>query len=95
MHVRSQTILLVAAPFSLLVEDGMFYEPVRRHVFLDGREILKKKQHSAIKRAYMSMYKIKMYSSVVHFTGLILGLRPANESRRYFVTTSLIGWAQA
>ena len=23
---------------------------------------------------------------------LILGLRPANERRRYFVTTSLIGW---
>ena len=29
------------------------------------------------------------------FSGLILGLRPANERRRYFVTTSLIGWAQA
>ena len=28
-------------------------------------------------------------------TGMILGLRPANERRRYFVTTSLIGWAQA
>ena len=28
-------------------------------------------------------------------SGLILGLRPANERRRYFVTTSLIGWAQA
>ena len=27
--------------------------------------------------------------------GLILGLRPANERRRYFITTSLIGWAQA
>ena len=27
--------------------------------------------------------------------GLILGLRIANERRRYFVTTSLIGWAQA
>ena len=26
--------------------------------------------------------------------GLILGLCPANEKRRYFVTTSLIGWAQ-
>ena len=31
---------------------------------------------------------------VHHFTGLILGLRPANERRRYFVTTSLIGRAQ-
>ena len=28
-------------------------------------------------------------------TGLILGLHPANERRRYFVTTSLIGWVQA
>ena len=28
-------------------------------------------------------------------SGLILHLRPANERRRYFVTTSLIGWAQA
>ena len=27
--------------------------------------------------------------------GLILGLRPANERRRYFVTTSLIGWEQS
>ena len=27
-------------------------------------------------------------------TGLILGLRKANERRRYFVTTSLIGWSQ-
>ena len=28
-------------------------------------------------------------------SGLSLGLRPANERRRYFVTTSLIGWTQA
>ena len=27
--------------------------------------------------------------------GLILGLRPANERRRYFVKASLIGWAQS
>ena len=27
--------------------------------------------------------------------GLILGLRPANERRRYFVTTSLASWVQA
>ena len=27
-------------------------------------------------------------------SGLILDLRLANERRRYFVTTSLIGWAQ-
>ena len=28
-------------------------------------------------------------------TGLILGLRPANERWHYFVMTSLIGWVQA
>ena len=28
-------------------------------------------------------------------TGLILGLRPANETWRFFVTTSLNDWAQA
>ena len=28
-------------------------------------------------------------------TGLNLGLHPANERCRYFVTTSLIGWVQA
>ena len=27
-------------------------------------------------------------------SGLILGLRPANERRRYKVTSFLIGWAQ-
>ena len=27
-------------------------------------------------------------------SGLILGLRPANERRRYFIKTSLIDWAQ-
>ena len=30
----------------------------------------------------------------VHTAALILGLCPANERRRYIVTTSLIGWAQ-
>ena len=30
-----------------------------------------------------------------NITGLILGLRPPNERRRYFVTTSLIGGVQA
>ena len=31
---------------------------------------------------------------MINNAGLILGLRPANERRCYFVTTSLIGWAQ-
>ena len=30
-----------------------------------------------------------------YIAGLILGLCPANERWRYFVTSSLIGWAQA
>ena len=34
------------------------------------------------------------YNSGDYFTGLILGLRPAKEIQRYFVTTSLIGWAK-
>ena len=29
-----------------------------------------------------------------HYTGLILGLRPASERWCYFITTSLIEWAQ-
>ena len=32
-----------------------------------------------------------LYMRSLVYTGLILGLRPANERRRYFVTTSLIG----
>ena len=31
----------------------------------------------------------------MHLKMLILGLRPANERQRYFVMTSLIGWAQS
>ena len=34
------------------------------------------------------------YGDGLHYTGLILCLRPANERRRYKVTPSLIGWAQ-
>ena len=34
------------------------------------------------------------YLSVSAYSVLILGLRSANERRRYFVTTSFIGWAQ-
>ena len=32
--------------------------------------------------------------SSLYYLWLILGLRQANDRRRYFVTTSLIGWAQ-
>ena len=34
-------------------------------------------------------------SSADPVSRLIVGLCPANERRRYFVMTSLIGWAQA
>ena len=36
----------------------------------------------------------KLLSTGQGISGLILGLRPANEWRRYKVTPSLIGWAQ-
>ena len=37
----------------------------------------------------------KVSKLVLRYTELILGLRPDNERRRYFVTTYLIGWGQA
>ena len=44
-------------------------------------------------RAHLS---IKMIFSVKGITtGLNIGLQPANERRRCFVTTSLVGWVQA
>ena len=36
-----------------------------------------------------------IYWDVTYIYEIILSLRPTNERRRYFVTTSLIGWAQA
>ena len=40
---------------------------------------------------YTHNYRI---TAIKHTSGLISGLRPANERRRYKVTPSLIGWAQ-
>ena len=37
---------------------------------------------------------IRLHAFLLGITGLILGLRPANDRRRYKVTPSLIGWAQ-
>ena len=42
----------------------------------------------------LSLYPRTWEVTKTSYAGLILGLRPANERRRYFVTTSLIGWAQ-
>ena len=38
---------------------------------------------------------ISFYIPCIYIAVLILGLHPANEWRRYFVTTSLIGCVQA
>ena len=37
---------------------------------------------------------ILLDEAVITWAGLILGLHPANERRRYKVTPSLIGWTQ-
>ena len=52
---------------------------------------------SVISTSFNSLASGKCVSNLIHIkdTGLILGLRPANERRSSFVTTSLIGWAQA
>ena len=38
---------------------------------------------------------VNSIGSLIDTPGVILGLHPTTERRRYFVTTSLIGWAQA
>ena len=38
---------------------------------------------------------VHRFADLISYFGLILGLHPANERRRHFVTTSLIGWVQA
>ena len=43
---------------------------------------------------YININITKHRMGLIWNPGMILGLRPANERRRYFVTTSLIGWAQ-
>ena len=47
-----------------------------------------------IRRVYLFLFESSPYMRKLLQGGLILGFRPANERRRYFVTTSLIGWAQ-
>ena len=39
--------------------------------------------------------KMSTHKNEVGDTGLILGMRQANDRQRYFVMTSLIEWAQA
>ena len=48
----------------------------------------------------VSLKNIKQCDNALHsmngryIAGLILGLLPANERQRYFVTSSLFGWLQ-
>ena len=46
-----------------------------------------------MQKAFTSHYVIMPFCTY-DLSGLILGMRPANEGRRYKVTPSLIGWAQ-
>ena len=45
--------------------------------------------------ASLGLDELREHGYVWYFTRLILGLRPANERRCYFVKTSLIVWVQA
>ena len=45
-------------------------------------------------KIYSDHSPVQTVSIKFEITGLILGLRPANERRRYKVTPSLIGWTQ-
>ena len=68
---------------------------IRKHPKLDGvrTEIIHRLQAERCDiKGGESLCLMLMHAS--HLTGLILDLHPANERRRYFVTTSLIGWVQ-
>ena len=55
---------------------------------------LKRSKASAASVGVILYPNTEASAMVYPVTGLILGLRPANERRRYKVTPSLIGWAQ-
>ena len=40
------------------------------------------------------LHQVDLQNFCYTISGLMLGLRPANERRRYKVKTSLIGWAR-
>ena len=86
----------------MLSADILTIEASRRNV----SEILMKTQRLSYKKKDLKMslwrqpfylgFNILIIQSVPWtLAGPILGLRPANERRRYFVTTSLTDWAQA
>ena len=54
------------------------------------------KDENLIKNLYSTIHKIVIVLAPMHiYPWVVLGLRPANERRRYKVTPSLTGWAQA
>ena len=44
---------------------------------------------------WLSVQNFEHAQNSLTYTGISLGMRPANERRRYIVTTYLIGWAHA
>ena len=56
-----------------------------------GRHVLTPQKPDYIMSGGIQLYVYSLYG----IPRLILGLRPTNERRRYFVMTSPIGWAQA
>ena len=61
--------------------------------FEENRRVIKK--FGSIIKDYLEYLKVIFWFQVDFISGLILSLHPANERRRYFITISLIGWAQA
>ena len=94
---------------SLNVLTNMDKRKILFTVVFQGWEVLYSISHTTSNRQILQKYLIALKFDwhlcscaadlAVRFlsdmiTGLILGLRPANERRRYFVMTSLIDWAQ-
>ena len=89
VHVTSQSSTSILSPCS----HGGNWRRIRCHAFKAPQ--LPWWTAPATLQPQVKGYSHYLYHGNLYHTGLILGLRPANERRRYFVTTSLIGWAQA
>ena len=79
-------------------------------IFILGNELMIRLNslNGLLSASYMKMHSLRsvhsfeskclicnrLYDISTMYVGLILGLRPASERRRYKVTPSLIGWAQ-
>ena len=61
----------------------------------DFGENLQHHNSTALYLVFLLRQPLKWFpASAEIIPGVILGLHPANERRRYFVTASLIGWVQ-